>query len=191
MYILFFNGVSTDGYIWLYTSTNRDLVASELLCISWKESAQTSNIISSFLGSNDISWEKIQNIVVVTWPGSFTWVRAISLVVNTLAYVYPHLYLTQLSFFDLYKIYPIVKSSSKRDVFIKYSENDIVRIEKNGDFDTKVRSVKKIYGDVGDNRFDDKLEIDSYIDYNDVVLGVVLQDKKKLAPLYIKKPNIS
>ena len=186
---LFFNGVSSQWYIALFWE-NREIIASSNFEISGNESTQTIPIIDAFLSEQNIQYTDIKNIVTVVWPGSFTWIRTISLVVNTLAYIYPNIELTAVNFFDLYTAYPIIKSSSKRDLFVKYKESDIIQIVKNDDFIAWC-SEKTIYGDCANQEINWAYQILGEIDYIGLIKKIVFQSNKKLAPLYIKKPNIT
>jgi len=185
---LFFNGVSSKWYIGLFDE-HQEYITSEEFEIQGNESTKVIPIVDNFLTVNNISYTDLKNIVVVVWPGSFTWIRSISLVVNTLSYIYPHIYLTPISFFDLYSRYPIMKISSKRDVFVKYSESDMIQIVKNEDIE--LSTIEKIYWDIESERLSNDREIDSTIDYKLCMKNIVLKNTKIVSPLYIKKPNIS
>ena len=81
---------------------------------------------------NNLEYKDLENIVVFAGPGSFTWIRTISLLVNTINFVI-NKNITSLNFFDLYKNYPIIKSSSKRDSFFKKDESSKIEVIKNDD----------------------------------------------------------
>jgi hypothetical protein len=110
--------------------------------------------------------------------------------VNTLAYTFDHITLTPVNFFDLYSSYPIVKSSSKRDLFVKLSKSDIIRVMSNADFEEQTQS-EEVYGDTTHDRFEREIHISQEIDYSKFLKTISLEKNKRLAPLYIKKPNIS
>jgi len=186
---LFFDGVSRQGYIGIFWE-DRGLIVQKTFLIAGNESSKATPLIDNFLKENNIHYEEIQNIVVVVWPGSFTGIRTVSLIINTLAYIYPHISLTPISFFDLYKNYPIIKASSKRDLFVKWQKSATIEILSNGDFEEK-HWGEQVYGDVENERFKKSLEIDSRIDYESIIQNIEFQDKKRVAPSYIKKPNIS
>jgi len=188
MYV-FFNGVSSSWYIGLFDS-NRRYITHKNFSISWNESTQTIDLIDRFLSENKIEYKDVDTIICVTWPGSFTWIRTITLVVNTLAYIYPHVSLHGINFFDLFSNYPVVKQSSKRDLFVKYQKNDIIQVEKNADF-VDIFSWNLIYGDVDTSRFERDIECNTQIDYISILENLDMQRLKTLAPLYYKKPNIS
>lgn len=188
MYIVF-DGVSSKGYIWLY-ETHKTLIAEETFFIAGNESSKASSLIDEFLQRCEVSYEEIENIVTVVWPGSFTGVRTISLIVNTIAFIYPHISLTPLSFFDLYDSYPLVKSSSKRDLFVKWWKSATIEVISNGDFESQCEN-EIIYGDTNIERFQKAFELHSEISYKNILQWLQLKQEKKIAPLYIKKPNIS
>lgn len=186
---LFFNWVSSQWYVALLDN-NKNIVASDEFQISWNESTQTIPIIDIFLASQWVDYKDIENIICVAGPWSFTWIRTISLVVNTLAYTYKNIKLTSVNFFDLFNNYPIVKSSSKRDLFVKFSKSDIISVMSNSDFEGSCES-KQIYWDTSTDRFSKEISLASDIDYKTVLKNITLDDAIRIAPLYIKKPNIS
>ena len=188
MYLLF-DGVSSHGYIGVFNS-ERLCFGEENFYIQWNESTKTIPVIDNFLKTNNIWYQNISNIIVVIGPGSFTGIRTISLVVNTLAYIFPHIRLTAISFFDLYAHYPILKSSSKRDLFVKYSKSATIEIVKNEDFYVS-SDTKNIYWDVDIEKLTERYTLKNTPDYHTLVQNLNLRDDKRVAPTYIKKPNIS
>lgn len=187
--ILFFDACSSRGYMGLYSNGN-NVVQEEYFHVAWNESTKISWLIHEFLHKNNVSYEQIENIVCVNGPGSFTGIRTITLVVNTLAYIYPNIFLTPISYFDLIDSYPLVKASSKRDLFVKYEKWDIIQIVSNDDFENLLQT-DIIYWDVNHDRFTKQYKIYNDIDYKNICSSTKLQNLKKIAPLYIKKPNIS
>lgn len=186
---LFFNGVSTHWYIALL-SKSKDIIESENFSIAGNESSKAWDIIESFLRKQQLTYTDIQNIICVIGPWSFTAVRTISLVINTLAYCYKQIEITPVNFFDLYSEYPIVKSSSKRDLFVKMDESAIIEVMTNIDFENRCEKTK-IFWDTNMCRFEKDLEISDSIKYDELCKNIILQNNKRIAPLYIKKPNIS
>ncbi len=184
-----FNGVSSCGYIWLF-SHEREYIDSENFEIAGNESSKATSLIADFLEKQKLNYQDISNIIVVVGPWSFTGIRSISLIVNTLAYIYPHISLTPVNFFDLFDTYPIVKSSSKRDLFVKYDEKSIIEIVTNSDFESRY-TLSDIYGDTDINRFSAWYVLKDSIDYIWLMNDIQLKKEKRIAPLYIKKPNIS
>jgi hypothetical protein len=69
------------------------------------------------------------------------------LVANTLSYIFENIKLTPVSYFDLFENYPIQKASSKRDLFVKKSKNNIIEIVKNEDYIQYLsdNNIKEIY----------------------------------------------
>ena len=190
MYELYLDAVSTSGKIALLK--NQILVSQQELSIAWNESSLLSWKVFWFLDSLNIKVSSLENIYTLIWPWSFTGIRSICLFVNTLAYIYPHLTVTPLSFFDLYTSYPIIKQSSRRDVFVKLKKNAIIEIFQMQDLEILSQS-----GGVWRGSFDTSLWDFSHItlhsDYDiPTVLRSLLSKKIKFVePLYIKKPNIS
>lgn len=186
--ILVFDWVSSHGYIGLF-SKKKEEIAHRYFYIAGNESSRAGEVYHTFLEENNISLDDITNIVCVVGPGSFTGVRTLTLIVNTLAYTHPHISLTPLSFFDLFTQFPQIKSSSKRDLFVKWEKDDIIRIISNEDF-IRENTSNPIYGDVSDTRFD-ALNIESTVDYAKILQNITLENHKRLSPLYVKKPNIT
>jgi len=93
-------------------------------------------------------------------------------VVNTLAYIYNHIDLVSVNFFDLYPEYPIVKSSSKRDLFVKMSKTDIIEVMTNADFESRCQN-EFVYGDTNPERFTKNIQIRDTIDYEKIIKSVV------------------
>lgn len=187
---LFFNGISSNGYIGLF-SPSRENISYKYFSIAGNESSKTGEVIDTFLKENKVKYSELEHIVCVVWPGSFTGVRSVSLVINTLAYIYPHISLTPVNFFDLYNVYPIVKSSSKRDLFVKKENCATIEIVSNLDFESEFNNSSHIYWDTDIWRFESDYILESSVDYDCFMQDLELQNLRKISPLYIKKPNIS
>jgi len=186
---LFVNAVSTQWFLCLFDD-NRNIVSQMSLDIKWNESSQFITTLDSFLSDNNIEYCDIQNIVCVNGPGSFTGVRTIVLVINTLAFLHD-IYLTHLSYFDLFTEFPVIKSSSRRDSFVLKDDSQGVEIVNNSDlqkyFDDN--NLKNIYWETN---FDfENISIIENIDYSVIIEQLEFQKHKKIEALYIKKPNIS
>ena len=97
--------------------------------------------------------------------------------------------ITPLSYFDLFKSFPIIKSSSKRDSFFQkdnFSEIEIWENQKIKEF-LEEKNISKINWDAEI----EKIEILENIDYYDIIKNIEFKDFKQVEALYIKKPNIS
>lgn len=116
---LFINAVSASGMLILFNEQHT-ITSQKTIQIKWNESSKLTAIVDDFLTENKQDYSNIDNIVVVHGPGSFTGVRAICLMVNTIAFS-THTRLTPISYFDLFSTYPTAKQSSKRDMFFKAS----------------------------------------------------------------------
>lgn len=187
--ILFFDACSKYGMIALYTP-ERNIVDQESFCVAWNESSQIIALIHNFLQKNTISYSDVRDIICVNGPGSFTGVRTITLVVNTLAYIYPNISLTPVNFFDLPVGFPQIKESSKRDLFVKYKKWYIIQVVNNEIFEADF-SWEYIYGDVDVSRFQKSYILENTMNYVEICKTLELQKYKKIAPVYIKKPNIT
>ncbi len=186
---LFLNAISKEWVIILFNDS-RHIVDKQRLHILWNESSKLSDILDKFIIKNNINYGDLKNILAVNWPGSFTWVRVISLVINTIAFVYKKINITEISFFDLFDKYPIIKSSSKRDLFVKYSSLTKIEIVKNEDFVFKNKK-RQVYWDLNNNLLSEKIDLVEEINYNTIIQTIKFDKKKIIKPLYIKKPSIS
>ena len=185
----FVNSISQKWVLILFDNY-RNIVDKINMDILWNESEKLVNLIDRFLKKNKINYFDLENLVVVNWPGSFTWIRTIVLVINTINFIIRK-NITCFCFFDLFKSYPIVKSSSKRDLFVKFDKKSSIEVFKNENFEKILRknSFKKIYGDLnGLNIFDTYLS--EKIDYDNIIKNMTFSNHKIIEPLYIKKPNI-
>ena len=187
---LFIDTISIPATIILFDE-NRKILDTYSWDIKGNESSTLIPKIDDFLKENNMSYFDLENIVVVNWPWSFTWVRTVVLAANTINYII-NKNLTDLSYFDLFENYPIIKSSSKRDSFIKFAENEEVEIIYNDELVDmlKEKNINKLYGETNSNLFEE-FEILDKVDYENIIKNINFANNKKIEALYIKKPNIS
>jgi len=197
---IFINAV-TQSWILILFDKNKKIISEEKIEILWNESSKLISKIDLFLKQNNINYFDLENIVVVNWPWSFTGVRTIVLAINSINFII-NKNITTLNFFDLFENYPIIKSSSRRDLFVKYEKSSKIEIVKNDDFIKIIHhpsgasfntkgSKLKIYWDLTNNILSEKINIISEINYTKIIENIVFQQNKLIEPLYIKKPNIS
>jgi len=162
-----------------------------ILNIKWNESSILMPNIDDILKKHSLEYSDLKNIVLVNWPWSFTWVRTITLVVNTINYITNNS-LTWISYFDLFSWYPIIKSSSRRDSFFLLDEKSDIKIIYNDELLKllETKKIKKLYWETNSSLFDN-FEILEKVDYDNIIKELDFSNKKRLEPLYIKKPNIS
>ena len=183
---LFINTIAKISSIILF-DINREIKYRENFEIKWNESSLLIPTIDSFLKKNNLNYFDIKNIVLVNWPWSFTWVRTVVLAINTINYISNNS-VTPISYFELFDNYPIVKSSSKRDCFLKKnigSEIEIIENDKLISF-LKENKIDRIYWECDIENIE-KIE---KIDYLNIIKKIDLKELKKIEPLYLKKPNI-
>ena len=171
--ILFVNTIWKKAYLWLFDN-KKNLLSETFFEIKWNESS--------------LLLPKLEEFVLVNWPGSFTWVRTAVLTINTINFITKK-NITPLSYFDLFKSFPIIKSSSKRDSFFQkdnFSEIEIWENQKIKEF-LEEKNISKINWDAEI----EKIEILENIDYCDIIKNIEFKDFKQVEALYIKKPNIS
>ena len=169
----------------------RKIIDKESFQIKWNESSILIPKIDEFLKKNTINYIDLENIVVVNWPWSFTWVRTTILAINTINYIIKK-NITTLSYFNLFRNYPIIKSSSKRDCFFKKDEHSKIEIISNEELKKYLnnKNVNKIYWEANNDFFYD-IKILDKIEYEDIIKKIAFKKLFKAEPLYIKKPNIS
>lgn len=187
---LFIQALTTNGTCILFND-RRELLKQSHFSLLSKESSSLLTTLKAFLQESSLDFSHISEIVLVHWPGSFTGIRSITLIVNTLAFVFPNISLTALSYFDLFSDYPILKQSSKRDVFTCFWKGEEVHILPNEVCLKKLKDdgVKKVFWEVS---FDlEWIMLENTPDYATICKNIVFQNKKRIAPLYIKAPNIS
>lgn len=187
---LFIDAISNPWIVILFDD-DRKIVDKISWNIKWNESSTLMPKIDDFLCSNNLGYKELTNIVLVNWPWSLTWVRTITLVVNTINYITNN-YLTDISYFDLFDNYPIVKSSSRRDSFFLLDNKSEIKIIYNDELIKLLEGkwIKKIYWETNSDIFNN-FEILEKVDYENIIKSIKFKCLKQLDPLYIKKPNIS
>lgn len=186
---LFIDSISTPAYICLFDQ-DRKIISDLCIEVKWNESAKIIPELTWFLENNDLESHDLENIVVINGPWSFTWVRTTVLITNTLNYVIQK-HMTAISYFDLFNNYPIIKSSSRRDHFVKKVQNWEVEIIENWKLEEFLNKndITRVYGETW---YDfENIEILEKIDYTRIIQKLELKKDTKIEPLYIKKPNIS
>lgn len=183
---IFINAVSSQGKLIIFDDT-RNIIGSQDIEIAGNESSRLSGMLDIFLQEHRVDYSDITNIVVVAGPGSFTGVRTICLMVNTIAFSVG-CSITPVSYFDLFSDPIVVKQSSKRDVFLYRSESG-VSVLSNQEF-LEYCDTNEITQLAGEAASISEKEIIENIDYYDIIRTIVLQKETRIAPLYIKKPNI-
>ncbi len=187
---LLIDWISKNATLILFDN-NRDILFQKVFKIAWNESSLLLPYLDKFLKEKNIDYFNIENIVVVNWPWSFTWVRTIVLLVNTISYIVNN-NITPISYFDLFENYPIIKTSSKRDCFVQKYEKEKVEIIKNEKIEKYLceNKISKIYWDFNDLE-DRNIKTFDKIDYISIIKKIKLKKEKQIQSLYIKKPNIS
>ena len=187
---LFIDTISREGIIIIFDN-KRKIKIKIILNIKWNESSKLIPSIDLLLLKNNLQYKQIANICVVNWPWSFTWIRTTVLTVNTINFVTNN-NITPISYFELFYYYPIVKSSSKRDCFLKKDIKSEIEIIKNEDLINyfKENNISKVYWELNADIIIGE-KIFEKINYENIINKIKFQDFKEITPLYIKKPNIS
>lgn len=186
---IFIDSISSPAFIALF-DWERNIVNEIQVEIKWNESSKLIPDLMTFLKDNNINQDDLNNIVVVNWPGSFTWVRTVVLIANTLNYVLKKS-MTPVSYFDLFSTYPIIKSSSRRDHFVQLTWQSNIEIINNSDLEKYFldNNIDTTYWESSYNF--ENTQILENIDYKSIIKELEFKDYEKIEPLYIKKPNIS
>lgn len=182
---LFLNTISKIWKIILFDN-DKNIIFSKDIEVLWNESTLLINQLDIFLKENNTFYSDLENIVVVNWPGSFTWVRTTTLMVNTINFVNKK-NITPINYFELFDNYPIIKTSSKRDSFVVFSKNWEVLVMLNDEIEKKLENIKSYYWDL---KIDGKINIED-IDYEKIIKNIVLKKEEIIKPFYVKKPSIS
>lgn len=187
---LFLNAIQENGVIILFDSS-RKIIFRKDIKVLWNESSKLINILNDFLNESNIDYKSLENIVVANWPWSFTGIRTIVLLINTINYVIKK-HITTISYFDMFKKYPIVKPSSRRDYFLQKNKDSQIDIISNDNLKTYFieNNIDKVYWDINIELYPNIQKFD-IIDYSYIIKNIKLDTKKIIRPLYIKKPSIS
>jgi tRNA A37 threonylcarbamoyladenosine modification protein TsaB len=187
---LFLNAILESWTLILFDD-KREIVNEKEIKTLWNESEKLLWFLDEFLNENKLNYNDLENIIVVAGPWSFTWIRTISLLVNTISFVTKN-DITALNFFDLYNDYPIIKASSKRDSFFKKAEDSEIEILKNEEIldYLKEGKIKKLFWE-NKNMISDDVQIFENIDYSAIIKNIEYKQDKRISPIYIKKPSIS
>lgn len=192
--ILFIDTISKPCFIWLFDD-KKNLIDSKIYDITGNESMTLNPNIDELLKKNSISYFDLENIVLVNWPGSFTGIRTAVLVANTINFIIKK-NMTGIDYFSMCELafdnkFPIVKDSSRRDLFIKKDKSSKIEIIPNEELIAylKENNISELYWDTNIDLENTK-KISS-IDYVKVLNKIKLSNETKLEAFYMKKPNIS
>ncbi len=170
---LFIDTISSKAHVFIFDDS-REIIDNISWDVIWNESSTITPKIDELLEKNNIWYNNIKNIVIVNWPGSFTWVRTSILAANSINYVI-NKNMTAISYFDLFTTYPIVKASSKRDCFIQRTKDSEIEIVQNDILTKEWINIEWL----------------EKIDYKSIIKKIKFDNLKQVWALYIKKPNIS
>lgn len=182
---IFLDTISAKNALILFDE-KRNILDTHFFDVRLNESTLLIEEFDNFLKKNKREYTDLENIIVVNGPGSFTWVRTTVLLVNTINFVLKK-NITTLTYFDLFENYPIVKTSSKRDCFVKMTRESEIEIIQNEDLREKLKWIKVLYGDM----ILENIQINSQVDYEKIIKNIFFQNQKIAEPYYLKKPNIS
>ncbi len=187
---LFINAISKNSKFILFDKKNK-IVDKVSVKIHGKESENLFKYIEKLLKKNELDFSKIDWITVINWPWGFTGTRTLSLVINTIFYLYK----TKIDVFDYFKflelsgaIYPIAIKANKREYLIKEDCKKMPYL-------SNIDNIKPWnYFWIWDNiDFENKdISIKSWEDYKTFFKNYTFDWKlQKIEPYYIKQPNIT
>lgn len=182
---IFLDTISPKNALILFDE-KRNILEKYFFDVRLNESTLLIEEFDAFLKKNNVTYTDLENIVVVNGPGSFTWVRTTVLMVNTINFVMKK-NITTLTYFDLFENYPIIKTSSKRDSFVKMTKESEIEVIQNEDLVKKLENIQTIYWDIHLENF----EIITEVNYEKIIQNIVFQNQKIVPAYYLKKPNIS
>lgn len=182
---IFLDTISPKNALILFDE-KRNILEKYFFDVRLNESTLLIEEFDAFLKKNNVTYTDLENIVVVNGPGSFTWVRTTVLMVNTINFVMKK-NITTLTYFDLFENYPIIKTSSKRDSFVKMTKESEIEVIQNEDLVKKLENIQTIYWDIHLENF----EIITEVNYEKIIQNIVFQNHKIVPAYYLKKPNIS
>ncbi len=187
---IFIDAINNPWKIILFDN-NRKIIDFLDINLKRNESSWLMPKISQILKKNNLYYKNLENIVVINGPWSFTWIRSIILEINSINFIIKK-NITTLSYFDLFDNYPIIKTSSKKDSFIKIDKNSPIKIiwNKNLKQELEKNKIKKIYWDLNKNLFEN-IEIINKIDYEKILKNLKFDTLKIAQSNYIKKPSIT
>ena len=187
---LFIDSISSPASLIIFNK-EREIKSHKKIDIAFNESSKLSKEIFLFLQEHSLSYNDLENVTVIHWPWSFTWVRTVALIANSIAFQRTTV-LTALTYFELFSQYPIVKTSSKRDVFLKKSLIEEVEILSNEKCEEYLNNIwkREYYGDFDKIEKKDIIQVQEP-DYVKIIKTLILQNEKMIQPYYIKKPTIS
>lgn len=182
---LFLDTISPKNTLILFNN-QKEILNKYFFDVRLNESTLLIEELDKFLQKNNVKYNDLENLVVVAWPWSFTWVRTTILLINTINFVIKKS-ITSLTYFDLFQKFPIIKTSSKKDSFIKISENSEIEIIENSLLDEKIKNFDTIYWDI----IIENKNIINDVNYEEIIKNIKFQNNKIVTPFYLKKPNIS
>lgn len=182
---IFLDTISPKNALILFDE-KRQILQKHFFDVRLNESTLLIEEFDNFLAKNKLSYHDLENIVVVAGPWSFTWVRTTILLVNTINFVIKK-HITTLTYFDLFENYPIIKTSSKRDSFVKITRESEIEVIPNENLPEKLKDSKTVCGDI----VLESITTISEIDYEKIIKNIAFDIQKIANPFYLKKPNIS
>jgi hypothetical protein len=109
-----------------------------------------------------------------------------------------HKNLIPLSYFDLFDTYPIVKASSRSDAFFKLSKESDIQVLSNSEIENilKQHNIQAVFGEIAQTALPE-VKIFDKVDYVYIIKKIYASypyiesiAKRKIEPLYLKKPTI-
>lgn len=186
---LFIDTISPNSTMILFEN-NRILSQTDFV-IKWKEYDNFLQILNDFLSSQNVLIDDIKWIVLVNWPGWFTWTRIVTLTINTILFTL-NVPISGLNYFQLLEMnwlsYPMLIKANRWEYLIKNNSSDEPFLI---DIDSVPTSRYSGIWDILDFENRD-IYIEWIKDYKYFIENNQFSfSDKRIEPYYIKKPSIS
>lgn len=185
---IFLDTVSPKNALILFND-DKKILSKYFFDVRLNESTLLIEEFDNFLKNNNLKYSDLENIVLVNWPWSFTWIRTTVLLVNTINFVI-NKHITTINYFELFEKYPIIKSSSKRDSFVKYTLDSEVLVLQNDVLEQELFK-KSIFEVSWDINFLKEIKVNSEVNYDKIIKNIQFKNIKIATPAYFKKPSIT
>lgn len=186
---LFIDAISSTWSLVLFN--DKIIIDMMKIEMKWKEYDNLLEKIEELLIMNSLAFTDISWIVVINWPGSFTWTRVITLIANTLSFVF-NIKIESIDYFRFLEtawwLFPMMIKANRNEYLVKLDSNaspEIKNISEINDLEYFWIWDKSDF----ENR---NIYIKSINDYSTFFKSYRFNwNNERIEPLYIKKPNIT
>lgn len=186
---LFIDTISLKGMLILFEKNS--IKAKKELNIYLNEFNSFLPELKKFLINNWTDFDILEGISVINWPGSFTWTRIISLVLNTIQFI-KKIKIHEFDYFYFLekqgKKYPMIIKANRQEYLIKENDSSLPVLRDVWNIlDWKYNWIWNILD--FENR---NISLEWDLDYDYFIKNYTFAwTNLKTEPYYIKKPNIT